>query len=56
MCYYHGQLLSVAGRNTINAVFSEITLIAHEHDGDIFLGHVLRKRHKHKQLSLQSYE
>lgn len=38
---YHGQLFSIGCRNTVGSVSSQITLVAHEHDGNVLRGHVL---------------
>lgn len=46
---YHGQFLSIAGRDTVSSILSKITLITHEHDGNILLGHILECKKKEKK-------
>ena len=58
---YHGQFFSVAGGNTVNFIISEITLITHEHDGNVLQTHVLlrirktEKLVKHKEMKRNIY-
>lgn len=46
MCIHHGQFFSVAGRNTFDWTLSQITLITHEHDGNVIIGNILPRRRK----------
>lgn len=50
ICTYHGQFLPVAGRDTVSCIFSEITLITHEHDGNILTGHILPNNPKRQLI------
>lgn len=42
--HYHGQFFSIGCRNTVGCVSSHVTLVAHEHDGNILRGHVLPRK------------